>query len=66
MAYEHKNKKGRKYYLHSMNVKLKGSGYKQTIFYFSGKQGKYAIDELPDGYKVIENKRTGLPLLKRK
>ncbi len=66
MTYEHKNKQGKTYVLHSMKVKLKGSGYKQTIFYFSLKQGKYAIDELPEGYKIIENKRTGLPLLKKK
>ena len=66
MAYEHKNKKGVKYFLHSKEVKLRGSGKKQRIFYFAGKAGRDAIDEVPEGYQVIESKRTSLPLLKKK
>lgn len=57
-------------------AKSKKTGKTYTLFqnkknphlkYFSGsasKAGK-AID-LPAGYKVIENKRTGLPMLKKK
>jgi len=66
MAFQHKTDDGRVYNLHSQIVKLKGSGIKQTIYYFSQKKGKYAIDELPAGYKIIHSKRTGLPLLKKK
>ncbi len=66
MAFVHKTDDGRNYILHSMTVKLKGSGVKQTIYYFSRKAGKYAIDELPAGYKIIHSRRTGLPLLKKK
>ena len=51
MAFQHKTDDGRVYNLHSQIVKLKGSGIKQTIYYFSQKKGKYAIDELPAGYK---------------
>ncbi len=65
MAYTHKSPKGVLYYLHSMAVKLKGSGKKQTIFWFSTKKGQHAIDEMPKGYKIIHSRRTGLPLLKK-
>jgi len=44
-------------------VKLR-SGKIQRIFFFS-KSSSGSID-MPDGYKVIESKRTGLPLLKKK
>lgn len=36
----------------------------QTIYYFS-KDPKGSID-LPAGYKVVENPKTGLPFLKKK
>ena len=66
MAYTAKSKKsGKTYYLHSKMVVLKG-GRKQKIFYFAGKKGKDAIDALPAGYEVFENKRTGLPMLRKK
>lgn len=65
MAYAHKSPKGVTYYLHTMAVKLKGSGVKQTIYWFARKIGKNALDEVPKGYKVIVSKRTGLPLLKK-
>ncbi len=54
MGYEHTNSKGIKYYLHQ-------SG---RLFFFS-KSEEDGID-LPDGYDVIENSRTGLPMLKKK
>ena len=66
MAYSVKSKKsGKMYYLHSKDVKLRGDRL-QTIYYFAGEAKKNALDELPEGYKVIENKRTGLPMLKKK
>ena len=65
MAFSVNSKKsGRKYYLHTKDVKLKG-GRKQRIYYFAGTAAKNAVDGLPSGYKVIESKRTGLPLLKK-
>ncbi|MEE9285828.1 MAG: hypothetical protein V3V35_08905 [Dehalococcoidia bacterium] len=57
-------KSGKTYYLHSKLVTLKG-GQQQTIYYFAGKAGSNAIDALPSGYIVVENERTGLPLLKK-
>lgn len=65
MAYMHKSPKGVAYYLHTMGVKLKGSGVKQTIYWFARKIGKNALDEVPKGYRVVTSKRTGLPLLKK-
>ena len=65
MAYSTISKKaGKTYFLHSKSVALKG-GRKQVIYWFAGKAGKDAINALPAGYKVIENARTGLPLLKK-
>jgi len=65
MAYSVKSKKsGKTYYLHSKEVKLKGDRL-QRIFYFAGEIKESAINDLPEGYKVIENERTGLPMLKK-
>ena len=65
MAYSTVSKKsGKTYFLHSKVVTLKG-GQQQTIYYFAGLAGANAIDGLPSGYMVVENVRTGLPLLKK-
>jgi YHS domain-containing protein len=66
MAYSVKSKKsGKMYYLHSKDVKLAGDR-KQTIYYFGGEQKSNALNALPAGYEVMENKRTGLPMLRKK
>ncbi len=66
MAYSVKSKKsGKTYHLHTKEVKLAGDR-KQRIYYFAGAAGDNAIDELPDGYEVMENSRTGLPMLRKK
>jgi len=54
MAYEHTNSKGQKYWLHQ----------KGRLFFFS-KNSEGSID-LPEGLTVIENQRTGLPMVKKK
>lgn len=65
MAYSVKSKKsGKTYYLHSKEVKLAG-GRLQKIFYFAGEAGAGSLSALPAGYEVIENARTGLPMLKK-
>lgn len=65
MAYSVKSKKsGKTYYLHSKEVKLKGDRL-QNIYYFAGEAGKDSLDALPAGYKVVENEKTGLPMLKK-
>ncbi len=66
MAYMYTNSKKQEYFLHHTMVTLKGSGKKQNIYFFSRKVGKNAIDALPEGYSVLEVKKTGLPVLKKK
>ena len=65
MAFEFKNSKGVKYYLHFRDVNLKG-GRKQRIYFFARDVRPGALDEVPAGYKVIETARTGMPILKKK
>jgi YHS domain-containing protein len=66
MPYSVKSKKsGKTYYLHIKDVKLAG-GRPQTIYYFSGEVGKNSLDQLPSGFEVMENERTGLPMLRKK
>lgn len=65
MPYSYTNKKGQQYYLHGKEVTLQG-GRKQRIHYFARepKEGE-AMDNVPDGYEVVENERTGLPFVRR-
>ena len=64
MAYEHKNSKGQTYYLHNQEVKLKSSNKQQTIYFFAKDKRPNACD-IPPGKTVVENKRTGLPFLRK-
>lgn len=64
MAYTHTNSKGQTYYLHQQDVTLKG-GRVQRIYYFAREAKPTAIDAMPNGYVVVENARTGLPILKK-
>ena len=57
-------KSGKTYYLHSRDVTLRG-GRQQTIYFFAQTEKDGVMDELPAGYEVSENPRTGLPLLKK-
>lgn len=65
MAYSHENSKGKTYYLNSKVVTLKG-GREQRIYYFSKDIKPESIDEVPEGYKIKESARTGLPILAKK
>jgi hypothetical protein len=61
MAYTHEG-----WTLYTRNVKLKG-GRNQTIYFFSKRSPKSGSPcEMPTGYSVGVNKRTGLPYLKKK
>jgi hypothetical protein len=64
MAFTHVNSKGQTYYLHQRDVTLKG-GRVQRIYFFAREIKDGAIDALPQGYIVVENPRTGLPILKK-
>jgi hypothetical protein len=58
------NKSGKTYYLHSRDVTLRG-GRNQTIYFFAQDVRDGALDAVPAGYTVMENPRTGLPMLKK-
>lgn len=65
MAYSVASKKsGKTYYLHSKDVTLRG-GRQQTIYFFAQDVRDGSLDSLPEGYEVMENERTGLPMLKK-
>ncbi len=55
MAYEKINGRGVKYYLHQRGK-----------LYFFSKSADGAIDLPPGNWDVIENAKTGLPMLKKK
>jgi len=57
--YVYKAKNGKKYYLH---MKTRG---RAIIYYFSTDPAD-ALWDLPPGYEVVENPKTGLPFLKKK
>ena len=63
-AYSHLNSRGQTYYLHSKDVRLRGSGRTQTIYYFAREIKDGALDKIPIGKMIIENERTGLLFLK--
>jgi len=64
MAYAYKNSKGQTYILHTKKVTLK-NGRIQQIYFFARDERDGALDEVPAGYKVVETKRTGMPVLKK-
>jgi hypothetical protein len=64
MAFTHTNSKGQTYYLHQRDVTLKG-GRQQRIYFFAREQKEGVQDAMPSGYVVVENPRTGLPILKK-
>lgn len=66
MAFSYTNKKGQTYYLYTTNVQLRGGNRTQTIYYFSRQQKDGMLDAVPEGFEVVENPRTGLPVLRRK
>jgi hypothetical protein len=62
MAYKYTNKRGNDYFLHSRKAKNSG-----TKLYFFAKEEKDGVEaDLPSGYEVKENDKTGLPILKKK
>lgn len=65
MAYSYKNAKGDTYHLHKKDVTLRG-GRRQTIYYFAREVRAGAINAVPAGYEVMETKRTGMPVLRKK
>lgn len=65
MAYSHTNSRGQEYFLHSKDVTLKGGRVQRIYFFAREVKPEGALDALPEGYQVVENERTGLPILKK-
>lgn len=63
-AFSYTNAKGQTYYLHTKEVTLK-NGRVQRIYYFARDIREGALDAVPEGYEVMETKRTNMPVLKR-
>jgi hypothetical protein len=55
----YKSKSGQKFWLH---MKERG---KAKLYYFS-KDPVGALNDLPKGFEIVENKTTGMPFLKKK
>lgn len=65
MPYSVQSKKsGKTYFLHSRRQPLKG-GHVQTLYFFAMEPKDGAMDTMPQGYKLTENDKTGLPLLRK-
>ena len=65
MAFSTVNSKGTTYYLHA-NKRTSKSGKEITMYFFARDvRPEKEVNELPDGYELIEMK-TGLPALKKK
>jgi len=65
MTYSVQSKKnGTTYYLHHLTKPTKSGT--RILYFFSKKEQEGTLDALPEGYSVVENASTGLPLLKRK
>lgn len=67
-VYSYTNDKGKTYFLHSRETRLKGSGYTRTIYFFAGSVKDDGLNipltAVPEGWQVAETKN-GLPVLKR-
>ena len=64
MAYSTTNRRRETYFLHARDVELRNH-HAQRIYFFAKTERRDAVDELPDGYEVVENQRTGLPVLRK-
>lgn len=61
------NAKGEVYFLHSRWVSLRNTDKDMVIYWFARAINKLKVCEsLPKGYEVIENERSGMPLLRKK
>ena len=66
MAYSYENSKGQTYYLHSKEVTLRGGRLQRIYWFAKAVNDENAIEELPEGFEVIESQKTGLPITRRK
>jgi hypothetical protein len=65
MAYGYTNSKSQQYFLHQKDVTLKGGRVQRIYFFARDVRPDSAVEAMPAGYVVVENARTGLPILKK-
>ena len=66
MAFSVESKKsGKTYYLHLREQKRKDGNVTKLYFFAGETRDDGSVDDLPEGYTVVENERTGLPFLKK-
>jgi len=63
-AYAYINSRGQEYFLHGKVVTLKGGREQQIYFFAKDIREDTAVAEKPATHEVIENERTGLPMLR--
>lgn len=63
-AFAYTNSKGQKYYLHFKDVTLK-NGRVQRIYFFARDVRDGFLEEVPEGYEVVETRITKMPVLKK-
>ncbi len=64
MAFSTINRRQETYFLHARDIELRNH-HSQRIYFFAKSEKPGAIDSIPDGYEVVENARTGLPVLRK-
>ncbi len=64
MVFSTTNRRQETYYLHARDVELRNH-HAQRIYFFAKTQKPGAIDTLPEGYEIVENPRTALPVLRK-
>ncbi len=64
MTFSTTNRRQETYFLHARDITLRNR-HAQRIYFFAKTEKPGAIDSLPEGYEIIENPRTGLPVLRK-
>ena len=62
--FAHTSSRGQTFFLHQRDATLRG-GRAQRIYFFAREEKEGVQDSMPDGHVVVENPRTGLPILKK-
>lgn len=63
MAFAYTNSKGTTYYLHGREVAL-NNDHQRTIYFFAKDAREGALDQVPEGWQVMEG-RNALPVLSK-
>ena len=64
MPFSTTNRRNQTYYLHARLVELRNH-HTQRIFFFAKTVQDGALEAVPDGYEIVENPRTSLPVLRK-